>query len=89
MLLIEEFHPEDIKAVIRKRYRSLLAFERAEGLPKQAVSEIFRGRRSARTEAAVRRVLQEQKLGAARVESIIEGDSSSESAAHRQNGRAK
>lgn len=58
-MLIDEFHPEDIKAAIRKRYGSLLAFERAHGLHRQATSEILRGRPSARTEAAMRKVLEE------------------------------
>lgn len=89
-MLIHEVHPEDIKAAIRKRYRSLLAFERIEGLPRQAVTELLRGRKSARTEAAVRRVLDEQRLGAgARGESIIADASSGDAATHRLNAGAR
>lgn len=59
-MLIEEFHREDIKAAIRKRYRSLQRFELAENLTKGSVAEILRGRKSARTEEAIRRVMAEE-----------------------------
>jgi lambda repressor-like predicted transcriptional regulator len=86
-MLIDEFHPEDIKAAIRKRYRSLGAFERALGLPKQGVSEILRGRTSARIERAIRRVMAEDaRWGAGKT--IIPGNSSDGGAAHRLSERA-
>lgn len=37
-------HKEDIKAAIRKRYGSLLAFELAKGLPATSVKDVLRGR---------------------------------------------
>lgn len=60
-MLINEYHPEDIKAAIRKRYRSVSRFVLAENLKKGAVADILRGRKSARTERAIRRVLAEQE----------------------------
>lgn len=37
-------HPEDIKAAIRKRFKSVAAFERAKGLPARSVKDVLRGR---------------------------------------------
>ncbi|MFN3676200.1 MAG: hypothetical protein ACK4TC_09485 [Sphingomonas pseudosanguinis] len=85
MALLQNRHPEDVKAVIRKRFGSMAAFERAERLSTGSVSEILRGRPSARTTKAVERVLREQ---ARESESIIAVDSVSVGAAHRQNGAA-
>lgn len=52
-------HREDVKAAIRKRYRSLGAFERAEKLGKNSVADVLRGRVTKRTEDAIERVLRE------------------------------
>lgn len=46
-------HKEDVKAVLRKRYGSVCAFEKAKGLPPQSVSDVLRGRSVARTQAAL------------------------------------
>ncbi len=46
-------HKEDVKAAIRKRFRSVRAFEAAHGLPDRSVSDLLRGRRSRRVEEAV------------------------------------
>ncbi|RIA44084.1 winged helix-turn-helix DNA-binding protein [Hephaestia caeni] len=86
MTLLERAHPEDIKAVIRKRYRSLAAFERAEGLARESVSEVLRGRPSARTAAAIERVLREQ---AKEAESIIPVPTNIAVALHRHNAEAR
>ena len=59
--LIDEVHPEDIKAAIRKRYRSVRRFEVAEKLARNGVADMLRGRKSRRTEVAVRRVLAEDE----------------------------
>jgi lambda repressor-like predicted transcriptional regulator len=37
-------HPEDIKAEIRKRHGSMIAFAEARGLPRQGVSNLLNGR---------------------------------------------
>ncbi|MCA1749130.1 MAG: helix-turn-helix domain-containing protein [Parasphingopyxis sp.] len=39
-------HPVDIKAELKKRFGSVLAFERARGLPFESVRDVLRGRRS-------------------------------------------
>lgn len=59
-MLLDQFHREDIKAAIRKRYRSLQRFERAENLTKGSVAEILRGRKSAKTEEAIRVVMADE-----------------------------
>lgn len=42
-----------MKAVLRRRYGSVFAFEKAKGLPRTSVSDVLRGRKIERTEAAV------------------------------------
>lgn len=77
-MLLRQTHPEDVKSAIRKRYRSLLAFERAEGLARLSVSEVLRGRKSQRTEVAIERVLREERA----TESIKSVDSGASTVAH-------
>lgn len=48
-----QLHREDIKAKLRKRFRSVTAFEQAMGLPAKSVSDVLRGRSSAATERAI------------------------------------
>lgn len=86
-MLVDEFHPEDIKAAVRKRYGSMAAFERAKGLCKQSTSQVFRRHPSARTEKALRAVLREAGMLPRRGEKgiITNTDSSGEADAHRQN----
>ena len=50
-------HKEDIKAGLRKRFKSLTAFETESDLPEGTVRDILRGRRSARTEQAIAEAL--------------------------------
>ena len=84
--MLGQLHAEDVKAIIRKRYRSLAAFERAEGLSRQSVTEVLRGRASARTKAAMERVVREHLKS---VESIFQVDSGSAGLAHRLNAEAR
>lgn len=46
-------HPEDTKAALRKRYGTVSAFERAAGIPSKSVSDVLRGRKSARVSKAI------------------------------------
>lgn len=46
-------HPEDIKAAIRKRHRSVRAFEEMRGLPRGSVLDVIRGRAIARAAYAI------------------------------------
>lgn len=86
-MITDVYHPEDIKAAIRKRYRSLLAFERAHGLTDRSTTDVLRGRPNARVERAMLRVLREEaKWNAAR--SIGAADSSPNGPAHPLNERA-
>ena len=51
--MIAGLHPEDIKASIRKKYKTLNAFERAHGLPFNSVSGWMRGNVSQPVKSAI------------------------------------
>lgn len=55
--MLDGLHYEDIKAAIRKKYRTLNAFERANGLPLDSVHDWYRGRKSKRVQRAIERHL--------------------------------
>lgn len=57
---IEDLHPEDIRAAIRKKFGTIKSFEREYDLPASGVQDILRGRTSARVRAAIESVLIEQ-----------------------------
>ena len=50
-------HKEDIKAAIRRKHGTVLAFEQAHDLPEGSVKDVLRGRSSARTEGAIAALL--------------------------------
>lgn len=86
-MITDLFHPEDIKAAIRKRYRSLLAFERAHGLTDRSTTDVLRGRANRRVERAILRVMREDaKWNGQR--SIGAADSSGIAPAHPLNEQA-
>lgn len=82
--LIRTTHPEDIKAAIRKRFGSVNAFVRMHELPTTGVSDLLRGRTSARVADAIEQVLQEESS-----ESNIVDSSNTHPPAHLPNGGAK
>jgi hypothetical protein len=45
--------PEDVKSALRKRHRSVAAFERIKSLPEKSVHDVLRGRPSKRVLAAI------------------------------------
>lgn len=51
------YHREDIKAALRKRFGSLLDFERVRGLPANSTKDVLRGRGVAQTEQAISDVM--------------------------------
>lgn len=55
--MLAGLHYEDIKASIRKKYKTLRAFERSHGLPKNSIHNHFRGFTSKRVRVAVERHL--------------------------------
>ncbi|MBI0530061.1 hypothetical protein D9602_01660 [Sphingomonas sp. TX0522] len=77
-------HREDVKAAIRKRHGTLRAFQEANGLPANAVSEVLRGRKSRRTEDAIERLVAEE-VG----QSINLDDNGSDTIAHCQKAGAR
>ena len=55
--MLKDLHKEDIKASIRKQFRTIRAFEERNGLPRGSVHEVLRGRRWKRVEVAVEAAL--------------------------------
>jgi len=84
-MLLDQMHPEDVKAAIRKRFGTVAQFTRERGLPEQGVVDLFRGRSSQRVREAVEEVLQDQE----REQSIKVDDSKAVSSAHRLNAAAR
>lgn len=82
-MLVDQMHPEDVKAALRKRFGSVANFVAVRQLPTTGVSDLFRGRTSQRVRDAVEEVLREQ------AGSIIMDSSSAKPASHRLNGAAK
>lgn len=78
-------HREDVKAAIRKRYRSVAAFERALGLPAKSVTDVLRGYTSARVSKAIETAIQAPFQS----ESDASGGSTNSLLAHRLNGGEK
>lgn len=64
-MLLDQMHPEDVKAVIRKRFGTVARFVEANNLPRTGVSDLFRGRTSERVSKAVEQVLLQERQEAA------------------------
>lgn len=88
-MLIGQLHKEDIKAKIRKRYRSLAAFERANFLGKESVTDVLRGGSNRKTLAAIEQLLQEDAAQKSHLKHIIPGNSPAEAGPHHLNAEAK
>lgn len=82
------FHPEDVKAAIRKRFGSLTKFEERHRLPRQSVADLLRGRTSARVAAVVNAVLVMEDAVAAPRPSVIPVSATKQRGAHRLNREA-
>ncbi|MFN3858383.1 MAG: helix-turn-helix domain-containing protein [Caulobacter sp.] len=91
-----KYHREELKAVLRMRHGSLLAFERAKGLPRNSVKDVLRGRSVAQAELAIATEINEPlhrlfpHRYAAKADSPSAKVDNSDAAAnaHRQNARA-
>ena len=82
-MTVDQMHPEDIKAAIRKQFGSVGQFVEERGLPKTGVSDLFRGRTSKRVRDAVEEVVRAQ------IESIELDNSSPAARPHRKSAGAK
>lgn len=51
--MTEMTHPEDIKAALRKRHKSVAAFERLRGLPSRSVKDVLKGKSRPRIALAI------------------------------------
>lgn len=54
---MKPLHPEEVKSAIRMQYGTLLAFEKAFGLPRETTRDVLRGRASAKTAEAIAEVM--------------------------------
>ena len=84
---LAELHPEDIKAELKKRWRTVAAFERAHALPEKSVNDVLRGRASARVSAAIENAL--TKPVASAQSETSDGRSTGSETSHRLNAEAK
>lgn len=83
-----DFHPEDVKAAIRKRFKSMDKFEKEHGLFRGAVNDLLRGKVTARTAAVVNAVLVMEDAIAAPKPTVIPVSSRKKPAVHRINAKA-
>ncbi|MFM9851618.1 MAG: transcriptional regulator [Sphingomonadaceae bacterium] len=51
--MAKTLHPEDIKAALRKRHKSVAAFERKQGLPNRSVKDVLIGKSRPRIALAI------------------------------------
>lgn len=77
-MISKSVHKEDIKGALRKRYGTLIAFEKAHDLPHQSVKDVLRGRASAPVERVISEVLDQplHRLFPGRYVAARPGDSS-------------
>lgn len=83
-MLLDSMHPEDVKAVIRKRHGTISAFLAEKNLPATGVADLFRGRKSEPVRQAVEQLLKE-----AAAQSIDLDGSKGPAGAHRLNAGAR
>lgn len=83
-----DFHPEDVKAAIRKRFGTLNIFEQQHGLAHNGVADMLRGRTSARTAKVVNAVLLMESASNAPKLSNGADDTRKRRVSHRQNAQA-
>lgn len=69
---------------LRKKYGSVAAFERIQGLPKKSVHDLLRGRQSSRVKEAI-----ESVLGTGVSKSELSDGSRSRTKPHRLNMKAR
>lgn len=75
-------HPVDVKAAIKKKFRTIGKFHEAYDLPTTGLHDVLRGRASARVEAAI-----DEVLAGSRESTLV--DSTADSAAQHLNAEAK
>lgn len=82
-------HPEDVKGELRKRFRSVAAFERARALPPLSVRDVLRGKSRAKIAATIAKELGVPVRVLDKFKSHNRDDSRTASTTHRLNGGAK
>jgi lambda repressor-like predicted transcriptional regulator len=83
-----EFHPEYVKAAIRKRFGSLTNFEIEHGLPPKSVSALLRGAKSRRVARAIDAVMVLEQATVAPKPSEFSSSSRKPARNHRLNAKA-
>lgn len=88
--MLAKMHPEDVKAILRKRFGSVFSFERAKGLPHKGVSNHFSGRTSQRVAEAIEQEIRLSKTASSkRRSSDLSDDRRTDSDAHCLNAVAR
>lgn len=88
-MLLASLHPEDVKAALRKKHRTIDAFARSRGLKPQAVADWMRGRTSAPVETAIADELGLSAHQETPSESMKVDDSANGADVHRLNAEAR
>jgi len=86
-MTLPDMHPEDIKAEIRKRFRTVAAFERHFSLPAKSVNDLMRGNKSQRVAETIQSVIERPVSEFAKSE--FSDDSDTHAPAHRLNDEAR
>lgn len=79
---------EDVIAALKKRFRSIAAFERRTGLPEKSVNDVLRGRSNARVVTAIEQALS-KPVESFRQSETSDGANSNDAAVHRLNAGAR
>lgn len=90
-MTIQSTHPEDIKAALRKKYGTLVAFERAKELPSNSARDVLRGKTVAKTAVAIADELETSVhvLFPGRFLSLKRDDNTTDGTVHRLNAGAR
>ncbi|MDF7777344.1 hypothetical protein P1X14_18950 [Sphingomonas sp. AOB5] len=83
---LDDMHPEDVKALLKKRHGSVARFERLNTLPEKSVYDLLRKRESRRVRAAIEAEI--SNAASAAVESEFSDSISESSVPHCQNAGA-
>lgn len=89
MMSATTYHPEDVKAALRKRHGTLAEFARAREIKPQALADWFRGRTSAHVADLIAEELGVSEVCIAARQSMTMDDSATVGAPHRLNAAAR
>lgn len=85
-MTLDTMDRHDVVAALKKRFRSVAAFERAQGLPEKSVNDVLRGKPRVGVAEAIEDALRTPVPSSV---SEVSDDNTDQSAAHRQNAGAR